>query len=232
MFTDKTFYTGDIFIPNLEEKCNNLYFFEWIEQWEEQCLRLTLGDCIYDELVSEMEFNEDMQKYVLKDSADEKWDWLLNGHIYTKDDVSDQSLNFSPFNYYNCGCGCVDLNCDSYHWEGIVKLLDRRIKETTINGQTANGIVISKSYLAYYVYWLWSLNEDTFTSGTGEQVANVKGGVRLSNEHKRINAYNKFVSWVIDCNSHGRVGLYRFIQDFSNLYPEWQGQPLCYESIW
>lgn len=232
MFTDKTFYTGDIFIPNLEEKCNNLNFFEWIDLWEEQCLRLTLGDCVYNDLVEQMVFDEILQKYVLKETAEEKWDWLLNGHKYTKDDISDQSLNFYPFNYSNCGYGCIGLNCNSYHWDGIVKLLDRRIAETTINGQTANGIVVKKSYLAYYVYWQWALNEDTFTSGTGEQKANVKGGERVSNAHKRINAYNKFVSMVIDCNSHGKVGLYRFTQDFRNLFPEWQGQYLCYESIW
>lgn len=232
MFTDKTFYTGDIFIPNLEESCNNLSFDEWRVQYEEECLRITLGDCLYNDLLEQIEWNEDSQKYVLKEAVEEKWDWLVNGHVYTKDDITDQSLNFSPYNYSNCGCGCVDLNCDSYHWDGIVKLLDRRIPAKTINGVTANGIIKKTSFLANYVYWKWALNEDSFTSGTGEQVADVKGGTRISNAHKRINAYNKFVSMVIDCNSHGKVGLYRFVQDFGNLYPEWQGTCLSYESIW
>lgn len=299
MFTDKTFYTGDIFIPNLEEKCNNLYFFEWIEQWEEQCLRLTLGDFIYNELVSQMEFNEDMQKYVLKDSADEKWNWLVNGHTYTRDDSTNQFIDFSasssslsvlpkttvtatanqteitvsnsPVGVYlylngqwqiegldftyqdgliallntvedndlfeiipliSTANGNTPQGTSIVRWDGIVKSIDRRIPETTIKGETANGIVISKSYLAYFIYWMWALNEDTFTSGTGEKIANTKGGESISNTHKRVNAYNKFVSMVTDCNHHGRVGLYMFMKDFSDLFPQWQGEPMYYESIW
>jgi hypothetical protein len=232
MFTDKTFYTGDIFIPNLGESCNGLPFFEWIEQWEEQCLRMVLGDCLYNELLEQLEWSDTLNKYVLKEDVEEKWGWLINGKTYTKEDISDQSLNFSPFNYSNCGCGCVDLCCDKYHWDGIVKVLDRRIPATQVNGETANGVIIKSSFLAQYVYWKWAMDSDSFTSGTGEQVAEVKGGLRISNAHKRVNAYNKFVSNVIDCNSHGKVGLYRFVQDFKDLYPEWTGTQLCYESIW
>ena len=232
MNIDETFFTGDCFIPNLNESCDSLMFREAIEHGKEQCLRMTLGDCLYNEMQENLEWNETLQEYVLIDGADEKWDWLINGHSYTKDDISDQSLLYSPFDYINCGCGCLNQNCESFHWDGIIKMIDKRIPETVINGQTVNGIQVKKSFVAYYIYWIWSLSSDSFTSSTGEQTANVKNASRISNSSKRIEAYNKFVSWVIDCNSHGKVGLYRFMQDFSNLYPEWDGKCLKYEPIW
>lgn len=228
MLITTDFFTGDIFIANLKESCDKLSLFEWIYQWEKQCLRITLGDCLYDDLIEQLEWSEEQQKYVLKDDADEKWGWLLYGHTYTKDDI-ESSPNF---NYFNCGCGCNNNNCDTFHWDGIINIATTRIPNTTINGEVANAIVVKKSYIAYYIYWLFSLNEDSFTSSTGEQVAEVKGGARISNSHKRIDAHNKFVSWVIECNSHGKVGLYRFLQDFSNSFPEWSGKCLKYEPIW
>lgn len=225
MFTDKTFYVGDIFIANLNETCDNLNFFHWKEQHEELCLRITLGDCLYNELMEQVEWNEDNNNYTLKAGVDKKWSWLLNGHTYEQNNIQT-----SPFNYSHCGCN--GNNCNIYHWDGIIKQLDRRIPEQIINGQSVNGVTINTSYLAYYIYWLWSLNEDSFTSSTGEQTADVKNANRISNAHKRINAYNKFVSWVTSCNSHGRVGLYHFMQDFSGDFPTWQGKCLKYEPIW
>lgn len=226
MLTDKTFFTGDIFISNLTEKCDNLHFYEWIEVWEEQCLRTVLGDCIYNDFVAQLEWNEDDEKYQLVDGADDKWDWLLNGHTYTKDDIS-QSHLFNDF----C-CGSFSDNCDTFYWDGLVKTIDRRIKATEVNGQTANGIIINKSLISYYIYWLWALKKDSITSSTGEQIADVKNSQRVSNVHQRIDAYNKFVSMTTECSSSGGVGLYKFIQDFSNLFPEWCGKELSYESVW
>lgn len=226
MFTEKTMFTGDIFIANLEESCNGLPFFEWIEMCDEQCLRITLGDDLYDELLDQVVFNEDQQKYILAKGVDEKWDWLLNGHKYSKSDIQSQSFIGSE----SLSCNCLNYNYENYTWKGIVSTLDRRIPETTINGQTANGVRFSKSYLAYYAYWLWSLTTETTTTSTGEKKLKNKGGYSVTNTHKRVAAYNNFVSWVADCRK-GSVGLYRFMHDFKHLFPNWEGQFLSYESV-
>jgi len=228
MLIDKTFFTGDIFVPNLNEKCDNLHFFEWIERWEEQCLRIVLGDCLYEEFMAQFEWDDISEKYVLIEGADEKWDWLLNGHSYTEDDISERST----FKFLGCDCGCNQMNCKNLYWGGLLKVKQRRIPSINIGGQSANAIMIKSSLIAYYVYWLWCLRTDSFTSSTGEQVADVKNATRISNEHQRIDAHNKFVSMVQGCERSGTVGLYRFLQDFQNLYPEWGGKCLSYEPIW
>lgn len=227
MLITPEFFIDDIFIANLTESCDKLTMYGFIDSNEEDCLRITLGDCVYEELVNQLEWSETEQKYVLKSDADEKWDWLINGHTYSVDDI-DQSL----IPYSNCGCGCNGSNCKTFHWDGIIKTIVRRIPTIEIGDTIANGIEIKKSFIAYYIYWLYSQETDSFSSSTGEQVAEVKGGSRISNSTKRIQAHNKFVSWVIECNSNGSVGLYRFMQDFPNLFPEWGGKCLKYESIW
>lgn len=229
-FTNKTYYTGDIFIANLKEKCDDLTFFAYDAELEEECLRITLGDCLFNELIDQLEWDETANIYKLKDGVDEKWGWLINGHTYAKDDLSEEAL--SSLDYSLCGCGCDNDNCDTFHWDGIIKVIDRRIPPTTINGEVANGVKVYRSYLAEYIYWKWSLSTDTFTSSTGEKTSKTKGTDQASNSDKRIAAHNRFVSWVIDCNSHGKVGLYTFVQHFKDLYPEWQGKCLAYESIW
>src|SRR5690606_20602848 len=133
------------------------------------------------------------------ESADEKWGWLLYGHNYTKDEI-ETSLNFQ---YNHCGCGCNNNNCDTFHWDGIIKTVTKRIPTTEINGQSANAIVLKSSLIAYYIFWLFEQKENTFSASTGEQVANVKGSTTVDNWHVRIKAHNMFVSWVIECNSHG-----------------------------
>lgn len=223
-FTDKTQFTSDIFIPNVNEDCENLNIFGIISEWEKVCLINTFGPCLFDELEKQLEWSEANKSYVLKSGIDEKWDRLVNGHSYEN---TNQNSSF-----YFLNCGCNDNNCSTSKWKGIKTVIDRRIPEQTIKSQTVNGIKVSKSYTAYYIYWLWSLNGNTFTSSTGENVAQVKGSTTVDNTHKRINAHNKFVSWVTSCGCNGNVGLYKFLQDFKDDFPTWEGQCLSYESVW
>ncbi len=230
MLIDKTYFTGDIFIANLNEACDNLGFYEWIERWEEQCLRTTLGDCLYEDFILQLLWDENLQKYVLKQDAEEKWDWLLNGHNYTRDEIS--TTSFTSFNWHNCKCGCNNDNCDSFKWDGLRVEINRRIKNTKVGGVVAQGVTIKKSYIAYYIYWLWSLKSDSVTTSLGEKVLNAKNAMNVSNIQDRIDAHNKFVSMVTGCDSSGNVGLYKYVRDFNNLYPTWGGKCLKHEPIW
>lgn len=227
MLSKKTDFVGDIFIANLNESCEGLEFYQWMELQEENCLRMTLGNCVTDELYTQLQWNDNTYEYELIDTAEDKWSWLLYGHTYTDDDI-----NTSSITYDNCGCGCNNMNCDTYKWEGIINIIERNIEPTKIGCETANGFRIRQSYLFYYIFWVWSQGKDSISTSTGEKIIDVKNATSVSNSSRRINAHNKFVSWIIECDSNGRVGLYRFMQDFSDLFPQWQGTCLKYEPIW
>lgn len=87
MITDNTYYKGDIYIPEAKPSISdevlneeNSFFF-MLNKFEEDCLIKCLGHILYENFISEIDSNE---ATLLKNSSDEKWDRLLNGHTYTK----------------------------------------------------------------------------------------------------------------------------------------------------
>ena len=55
-FLNTSFFTGDIFIPNLEQNCvQNVEFYKLMSKWEKEGLELSLGKCLADELLSQFE---------------------------------------------------------------------------------------------------------------------------------------------------------------------------------
>lgn len=229
---DETYFTGEIQIPNLRERCNgNLGFQRSLIDWETEALRIILGDCLYNELLTQLVWNATTFKYDIIAGADDKWSWLINGKNYTETDIETFGSNtYDSLSYHHCGCGCSGMDCDAFHWDGLIKEDTLNIKPVTLNTNSGDkqisSITSRSSLIAHYVYWKWAANSNTTTTGTGEQLLQVDNAMRVSNHAKRIKAYNRFVTSVIDCNRHGKVGLYRFIRDHSTLFPEWGGSCL------
>lgn len=80
---------------------NNIELILHIQKFENECLRLILGECLYEDLMSNVEKDADGY-YKLKDSVDAKYGWLLFGHKYED------------------GCYC-DSQCKNKIWQGLVR---------------------------------------------------------------------------------------------------------------
>jgi len=80
---------------------NNIDLILHIQKYENECLRLVLGECLYEDLMSNVEKDADGY-YKLKDSVDAKYGWLLFGHKYE----------------YDCSC---DSQCKNKIWQGLVR---------------------------------------------------------------------------------------------------------------
>jgi hypothetical protein len=72
----------------------------------------------------------------------------------------------------------------------------------------------SKSLIANYVYYWYSRNNATITSGAGEVVDKTDNAARVSPAIKQATAWNEMVDSIYD--------LIWFLQDHSSVYPEWK----------
>lgn len=217
-FLDQSFFTGDIHIPNLDETCvQNYTFFKLMSKWEKEALELSLGKCLSDDLLSQFEITgeEGMKEYTLKDGVDDKWEFLINGRNYSKDDEG-----VSSFSELGFGCGCNSGNCLTHNWEGIVNE-----NEIIVNGKLET---FKESFLAYYVYFMWCFDNASRTTGTGEQVPDSKNSSGISNKAKRIAAWNYFYTLVRGCQSGGKTGLHIFLKEHSELFDTFE--EICFQN--
>lgn len=211
-FIDKSFFHGEIFIPNLEEYCDNMNFdvLRFISQYETECLTLTLGECLFSELKKQLRFDETKKRFVLKDEAESRWEWLINGLEYDKA-------------FDGCGCYC---HCDRRHWRGFIY---------TTPIITNDGLrELKYSFLAYWIYFQRAFSKNSHSTGTGEAVNNTENATMISNEIKRKYAFNQFYQLVQIEDCAGFVSLYQFLKDHRDFYPEWcptYFQPLNYFDI-
>lgn len=219
-FVDPSMFTGDIHIPNLEEKCvQDLEVFKLFAKWERECLELVLGKCLADELLNQFEItgNAGAKKYTLRTGSDPKWNWLISGRKYRNGDESVSEFADSM----PCGCGCSGSECEHHFWEGLVyetKLL--------IAG---NEVSFKESLIAYYVYYMWSFNNLSQTTGTGEQVPESKNSIYTSNKIKRTSAFNYFWTKVRHCEIGGKVGLHLFLKEHFGAYPNFE--EVCFKNL-
>lgn len=212
-------FTGDIHIPNLEEGCiQDLEFYKLIAKWEIECLELVLGKCLADELLSQYEItgDEGKKKYTLKTDSDPKWKLLIDGHKYSEGDEFVTEFSSS----LPCGCGCSDSSCEKHFWEGLVTET-----KTILQG---NEVAFKESLIAYYIYYQWSFNNLSKTTGTGEQVPESKNSVYASNKFKRTSAFNYFWTKVRHCESGGKVGLHLFLKEHSELFSNFE--EICFKN--
>ena len=89
-----------------------------------------------------------------------------------------------------------------------------------------------RSFLAYYTYHQWSIDNEAGNFSTGQQIEQVENSTTITNERSRILAYNKFVSWVAGYYQDGRISLYQYLSENKDDFPEWKGTNLCYMNVW
>lgn len=98
MFTRLSNFTyGNYQIANLKETQNNVdtQLLIQIQKYERECLQMLLPNSVYADLMASVKLDSDSLYWILKDDADDKWDYLING------------------NSYDSGCGLVN-------WRGLV----------------------------------------------------------------------------------------------------------------
>ena len=99
MFTRISNFTyGNYRIANIQDDAldSNIELLVQIQKYEQESLRLLLGDSTYEDFLSNLEKDDD-GFHKVKSGADEKWGWLLNGKSFT-----------------------IDGDCNLY-WSGLVK---------------------------------------------------------------------------------------------------------------
>lgn len=207
MFTRLSQFTyGNYVISNISETTTNQNssLLIHIQKYEQEGLRMVIGDCLYDEFMDNIEVGED-GFYKLKNDVDEKWGWLLNGRNYD-----------APAN--TCGCGCGGGKCGKRKWDGLVKKV-----------ATAQTKDVFESILAPYVFYQWSLNYRTLNTGTGESKGVADGTIPQSSANKRIDAWNEFVQKISFGFAGSRVSLYQFLADHKTEFPDFQS--VCMNTI-
>lgn len=212
MFTRLSQFTyGQYHIPNIQTVSNNndTALLIHIQKYEEEALRMVIGDCLYREFISNLEIDEN-GFYTLKEDADEKWDWLLNGHTYeTESSVS--------------GCGCQSGNCKTHVWNGIVRKV-AKVEDKDV----------FESLLAPYVYFQWNMNYRTLSTGVGEAKGIANGTVLVSSREKRVDSWNDFIAGISIGFPNSRVSLYQFLNEHKDLFPDFQTvclKPITYWDI-
>lgn len=222
-------------LPNLHEvnNCDPKYV-GMIQENEDICLRVIFGECMYEDLLEQLVFNPTTVKYELKVDANIKWHYLLYGRKYNKSEVENYTSNYYFGHYKNgCGCGCNSATCDDFYWKGLVEVFESigmiRNKD---NYTMEQALIQSKtSLIADFIMWKYFIYSQTYTSGVGEIVVDVKNADNVNNIHRGIKSYNNFVSKCIRCTDRGSVGLYAYVQHFKDEFPNWDGACLQYKQL-
>jgi hypothetical protein len=168
---------------------NNIDLRIHIQKNENECLRLILGECLYRDLMTNVELDTEGY-YKLKSGADPKYDWLLNGHEYEDPD-----------------CTC-DANCTNKYWQGLVREVAK-----------IEGKAIYETVMSSYVYFNWSLAYRTLNLGVGEGKGTAANTTEENTKHKRVDAWNKLVQDVAFGFQNANVSLFEFLDHFKDDYP-------------
>lgn len=203
MFTRLSNFTyGDLKIANIEtiQINNDIELRIFIQTHEEDCLRMILGDCLYEDFMSNVELDSDGY-YQLIEEADDKWGWLLNGLTYEATDLT--------YSGSGCGCGCHSGNCSKHKWDGLVKKV-----------ANVNDTDVFETLMAPYIYYNWSIAERTMVTGVGEAKGKAQNTTQELSKNRRIDAWNGFVKRVDFGWPNTRVSLNQFLKehhgDFEN----------------
>lgn len=193
MFTRISNFTyGAYRIANIDTagSNNNIELILHIQKYENECLKLILGECLYKDLMDNVEKDADTGYYKLKSGAEDKYNWLLNGHNYEDD------------------CSC-ESNCKNKIWQGLV----REVAEI-------ESTKIFETIMSSYIYFNWSLDYRTLNLGVGEGKGSAANTVIEVTRDKRVDAWNKLVQDVSFGFTNANVSLYQFLDHFKDLYPK------------
>lgn len=209
MFTRISQFTyGEYHIPNIDtvSNSNDTALMIHIQKYEEEALRMAVGDCLYDDLMSNLELDENGY-WKSKEDTNEKWNWLLNGHKYD-----------APSTNCNCGCGCNSGKCNKHVWSGLVSKV-----------ATTKEADVYESILAPYVYFNWNMNYRTLSTGVGEAKGVAQNTVLVPSREKRVDAWNKYIQNIAFGFPNSKVSLYQFLSEHKDLFPEYQ--TVCFKPI-
>jgi hypothetical protein len=200
MFTRiSNFSYGAYKIANIDEVAvsNNIELKLHILKYEEEFLRMYLGDCLYSDLMDNVELDSDGY-WKLKSGAAEKWGWLLNGRTYTATSLTS-----------GCGCSSHSSSCDKHKWDGLVKKI-----------ATIESVDVFETIMASYIFYHWSLDNRTLNLGVGEGNITAQNTTQASTANKRCDAWNKMVQDVDYGYTNTRVSLNQFLrghpEEFTN----------------
>jgi hypothetical protein len=202
MIIDNTYFVNEIFIPHAKPSVTDSVtgvaesMIAYIEHYEREALIKCLGYQMYLELVENIDV---AQTTLIKTGADEKWDWLVNGHEYTLEDGTNKAWlglrviipGTTPGNTYKSSLLAQYVY---YHYN-----------KSTDTDTTGVGDVIHSGE-----------NSET-VSKTPKVVAAMRNFVKMVQGEEKIPEifYNGFgigVDWYNNTNSYG-VSLYEFIKD-------------------
>jgi hypothetical protein len=207
MFTRRSNFTyGKYRISNIDvaEIDNNIELTIHIQKHEQEILRMILGDCLYAELLENLELDSN-GFYKIKDEADEKWEWLINGKLYDTDEVS--------------GCGCHSASsCKKHQWSGLIR------KVATVSNKD-----VFETLMAPYIFYNWSLNYRTLNVGVGEAKANAQNTTQESSANKRVDAWNHLVQEVSFGYPNTKVSLYQFLDEHKDEFPN--ASKICFNTM-
>jgi len=86
MITNRTYYKGEIYIPEAKPSASNASSSaieeveSFINEYEEDCLLKCLGPSLYNDLILNI---DESQESLIDTNSDQKWDDLMNGKTYT-----------------------------------------------------------------------------------------------------------------------------------------------------
>lgn len=224
MFTRLSNFTYDYLqISNIDEIKDSIktQLVIFIQKYEQEALRLVLGDCLYADLMAQLELDdaEDGVRYwKLKEDADAKWGKLLNGDSYEVSSI------VYPITTVGCGgCGCCGGNCGKHYWDGILRMV------ATVLDEDNEDVPVIESILAPYIYRQWAMSKRTLNFGVGEGTGDAQTAIMSNTKHKRIDAWNQFVKDVAYGDMGGRVSLQQYLREHATDFPE--AEFLCFQPI-
>lgn len=111
-----------------------------------------------------------------------------------------------------------DSGCGPKKWGGIVT------KVAEISGKE-----VFESILAPYVYYQWSLDSRTQSTGVGESKGVAEGTLPASSAHRRADAWNAFVQSVSHGYPGSRVSLHQYLRDHCSDFPS--AELICLDTM-
>jgi hypothetical protein len=107
------------------------------------------------------------------------------------------------FNALVLGTDYVDANGAMKRWRGIV---------WPEFDATPDAVNYTSSLTAHYVYYYWSRNQATLTTGVGEADGQTENATRTDSMRKQVKAYNDMFCWIKE--------MYDFLNAKAVDYPE------------
>ena len=189
MLINRTYFVGEINIPNVDKAPVSELLDLYIQKYEIEYLVQVLGEALYKDFVTGARVKP----------MPVKWERLLYGHEYTKDNVL-------------------------HRWDGLIitgKRDSLTLEDDSITKTEYDESVDSpKSPIAHYVYYWFMRQQFTATSGIGEVTPQGENSTPSGPGFKMAHAWNQMINYT--------WSLYAFLDHFPDDYSSWYASPTVY----